>query len=421
MKYLSFRDGYWWVRITPKKELLPYLPIKTKEYTKSLGSVTESQAQRLAIPVINQWLSELDKAKELIAINNAPSTDASIHQILSLKQPTEVQLDKLQGWVHDAWGNPRNSKPSVDFKVRNDMTKGTGEAVLPYFYLDEYKKSISHLKTKTVSQRISRLEKEFLSKFKYLTPASLKTVILQNWIDSYAELDSPPATQTIKGYYQAAQDYLSWLDRKGYLSLPNAFGNVKLPSSKRLKQKIDVVHLEDGEIQTLLDAATNQELKDIIQIAAYTGCRIEEIIQLKTDNILTIGSRLVLEITDAKSKAGNRQVPVHQKIESIIERYNQEGYLFSGSEGKHGIRSDKHSKAFGRLKSKQGFGRNKVFHSLRKSFTTKLDRLDTARTRIQSIVGHEQGDLVGDVYSGGITISEKARIIDLISYDITIR
>jgi len=244
--------------------------------------------------------------------------------------------------------------------------------------------------------------------------------MLQNWIDSYAELESPPAFKTLKGYYQAAQDYLAWLDRKGYLSLPNAFGNVKLPSSKRLKKNIDVVHLEDNEIQQILDSTTNQELKDIILIAAYTGCRIEEIIQLETHNILKIDNRLVLEITDAKSKAGNRQIPVHGKIESIVEKYNLEGYLFSGSKGKHGTRSDKHSKAFGRIKSKLGFGRDKVFHSLRKSFITKLDRLDAARARIQSIVGHEQGDLVGDFYSGGITMGEKARIIDLIVCDIDI-
>ena len=244
--------------------------------------------------------------------------------------------------------------------------------------------------------------------------------MLQNWIDSYAELESPPAFKTLKGYYQAAQDYLAWLDRKGYLSLPNAFGNVKLPSSKRLKKNIDVVHLEDNEIQQILDSTTNQELKDIILIAAYTGCRIEEIIQLETHNILKIDNRLVLEITDAKSKAGNRQIPVHGEIESIVEKYNLEGYLFSGSKGKHGTRSDKHSKAFGRIKSKLGFGRDKVFHSLRKSFITKLDRLDSARARIQSIVGHEQGDLVGDLYSGGITMGEKARIIDLIVCDIDI-
>ena len=380
--------------------------------------MSESHAQRLAIPVISQWLSEIEKAKELISANNAPTTDASIHQILSLNHPSEQQLDKVQDWVHDAWGDPYSDKPSVEFRVKDAMFKGKGGAVLPLFYIEEYKKSLSHLKTKTVSQRVSRLEKEFLSNFTYLTPTTLKTVMLQNWIDSYAELESPPAFKTLKGYYQAAQDYLAWLDRKGYLSLPNAFGNVKLPSSKRLKQNIDVVHLEDNEIQQILDSITNQELKDITLIAAYTGCRIEEIIQLETHNILKIDNRLVLEITDAKSKAGNRQVPVHRKIESIVQKYNLEGYLFSGSEGKHGTRSDKHSKAFGRIKSKLGFGRDKVFHSLRKSFITKLDRLDAARARIQSIVGHEQGDLVGDVYSGGITMGEKARIIDLIVYDI---
>ena len=53
MKYLSHRDGYYWVRIKPSLKLLPYLPIfPKKEYLQSLGDVTQSQAERKAIPII---------------------------------------------------------------------------------------------------------------------------------------------------------------------------------------------------------------------------------------------------------------------------------------------------------------------------------------------------------------------------------
>ena len=89
MKYLFYRDKCWLVRIAPKKELLQYLPLKTKEYTKSLGSVSESHAQWLAITVISQCLSEIEKAKELMADNNSATTDASICLLYTSPSPRD--------------------------------------------------------------------------------------------------------------------------------------------------------------------------------------------------------------------------------------------------------------------------------------------------------------------------------------------
>ena len=62
MKYVIKKDKQWYCRIAPKKELLPFLPIKTKEYIKKLNATTASDAQSSAIPIINKWQYEIQVA-----------------------------------------------------------------------------------------------------------------------------------------------------------------------------------------------------------------------------------------------------------------------------------------------------------------------------------------------------------------------
>lgn len=88
MKYLSHRDGYYWVRIKPSLKLLPYLPIfPKKEYLESLGDVTQSQAERKAIPIIAKWIKEIDHAKKIVASSSTPSLNEQEFQELIASEP----------------------------------------------------------------------------------------------------------------------------------------------------------------------------------------------------------------------------------------------------------------------------------------------------------------------------------------------
>jgi hypothetical protein len=62
MKYLSQRNGYYWLRIKPKKALLPYLPIEIKEYLLSLGNVSLVETERKADLVLTRSLEEIELA-----------------------------------------------------------------------------------------------------------------------------------------------------------------------------------------------------------------------------------------------------------------------------------------------------------------------------------------------------------------------
>jgi len=59
MKYVNYMNGAWYCRIRPKAHLRPFLPIKTLEYNKKLNATTASEAESLAIPIINKWKYEI--------------------------------------------------------------------------------------------------------------------------------------------------------------------------------------------------------------------------------------------------------------------------------------------------------------------------------------------------------------------------
>jgi integrase len=173
-------------------------------------------------------------------------------------------------------------------------------------------------------------------------------------------------------------------------------------------------------LSTILNNITKQELKDFVLLAMYTGCRIEEIAKLAPQDVTLIAKRYVISIKQAKTAAGVREIPIAPPIHDIIaQRLSNTDYLFpSGSENTSGNRSDKYSKQFGRVKSKLGFGEEKVFHSIRKSFITKLEQAGIPESVAADLAGHDKQTLTYGLYSTGSSFESKLDAIDRINYEV---
>jgi integrase len=102
---------------------------------------------------------------------------------------------------------------------------------------------------------------------------------------------------------------------------------------------------------------------------------------LKVDGV----SEGSFKIDDAKTAAGIREVPIHPTIKALVaclKRGSKDGYLLSGlTFNKYGDRSNAIGKRFGRLKTSLGFGKHRVFHSLRKTVVTLLEALGVGEPR----------------------------------------
>lgn len=281
----------------------------------------------------------------------------------------------------------------------------------------EYRKG-RNIAPKTIDQQESKLEK--LSAFLKVGERNLDFDAVSAWLDSLKL-----ASKTLAQYLLAGSVFWRWAMkhdarwREDFKDRANPFENHDLPQV-RGKAKTDAqrtdFNLEDiSKLHTAASTEGHAILADLILLGTYTGARIEELCQLKAEHVIEPDGIKSFDIVDSKTAAGIRVVPIHPALSALVNRLVEQskgGYLVpSDSKNKYGIRSDALSKAFGRLKKAQGFGPQQVFHSIRKTVVTQLDRASVRWTLIAELVGHETGTTTMDVYSQGATAAQKLEAI----------
>lgn len=296
-------------------------------------------------------------------------------------------------------------------KAKSPITKARLEAFRTY-------RANQKIAPKTIDQQESKLEK--LSDFLTSNQLRLEFDTISAWLNSL-QLQSKTLTQ----YLLAGSMFWKWATRNDerwrtdYKDRANPFEHHELPKM-RAKEKA-ASKRKDFSLESLSllhDAAIKRGqsiLADLILFGLYTGARIEEICKLTKDNVVTIEGVQCFDVIDSKTVAGIRTVPVHPALKKIVSRLineSKDGFLIpSKSRNQYGFRSDPYSKAFGRLKTAHGFGRTQVFHSIRATVVTQLQRANVKGTLIAEIVGHETGTVTFDVYDGGASPAQKLKAI----------
>ena len=307
--------------------------------------------------------------------------------------------------MRDILSNPKQHKP------KSPITKTR----LASFRAFREKMNVS---PKNVDQQESKLLK--LSAFLTETGNPLDFDCVAAWLDTLKT-----SSKTKQQYLNAGNTFWKWAmkydthwreDNKNTIT---PFERHDLPQLKG-KDRVDAQRLafELDDLSTLHAAAHKKglhALADLILLGAYTGARIEELCQLRTEHIITVEGVQSFNITDSKTAAGIRVVPVHPALTVTVQRLmddSKNGYLVpSDSRNQYGKRSDLLSKAFGRLKTSLQFGPLHVFHSIRKTAITQLVRASVTGTLIAELVGHETGTVTYDVYSQGASAAQKLEAI----------
>ena len=189
--------------------------------------------------------------------------------------------------------------------------------------------------------------------------------------------------------------------------------------AKRTSPRSSRQPFEPSDVVKLLKAATEREedqLADLIRLAMWTGCRIEEICALKIEKVKD-GH---FSIEDAKTEAGWRDIPIHRELTQTMARLiegSEDGYVLSGlTFNKYDDRSNAVGKRFGRLKRELGFGPQHVFHSIRKTVVTILENAGVAENIVADIVGHEKTTMTYGLYSGGLSLEVKREALEKLEY-----
>lgn len=174
----------------------------------------------------------------------------------------------------------------------------------------------------------------------------------------------------------------------------------------------------------------------LVPLAAYTGARIGELGQLRTDDIRQVDGVWVfdlLEIEDGqslKTAASRRQIPVHHALidggflDFVKEqRVKRRKWLWEND--KVVDKADVASKTANRLRNKipeiSGKNNGLSMHSVRHSFITKLKNCSTANDQERAdLAGHARKGTEGDTRYYKTDLSRLQKHLNEIKYDFNI-
>ncbi len=314
------------------------------------------------------------------------------------------QLQELTALV----ANPTAHKP------RSPLTPAALEA----FRAFRTKHGVSSANIATQHKRLMHL-----SAYLAETGKALDFDCVAAWIDSLGL-----AGKTQQQYLLAGNAFWRWATRydprwretfKGAVS-PFERHAVALPRGKAaLDAKRKEFTLADmNRLYATAQEAGNAPLADLIKLGYYTGMRISELCSLRTENVVSVDGVEMLDVTDSKTPAGIRRVPVNLAISSLVIRLvenSRDGFLVvTDFVGKQGDRTGALGKAFGALKTSLGYGAQHVFHSIRGTTITQLARHDVPYPMICELVGHKTRTLVFDTYSSGFSAQQKLTSISTV-------
>jgi len=159
-------------------------------------------------------------------------------------------------------------------------------------------------------------------------------------------------------------------------------------------------YLSKEELQKLLDHTAGTQMHDIILLAAMTGLRRGELINLTWQDIdLAKGTILVRSSLSYQTKGGKiRLVPMNSTVRTMLESMEKrEGYLFPGDRGGK-YNGDHLGRRFKSTIRRCGLNPKLHFHSLRHTFASLLVKEGVSLYHVQRLLGHSS-PRVTEIYS----------------------
>lgn len=428
MSYLERRRNRWYAVMTIPEDVRHVLG--KIRFVQSLGTPDKRKADQEKLPLIAKWKAMIAEAR---GEKDALTEEAKRWQRHLSMQETSAQsgeslyvtgLEVLRDEL-------RERAIALENEVGEEAARrfygiATGKARLTSELFLEWQAQLT-LAAKSKDQAIKDVQ--LLTK-RFATLEEVTKSGVRKWMDDIAKSGKGIASQKrilsfCRNYWKYLQSHdavPSDLDPfHGVLTLSKGKnGNNRAKASNLPYSMAEVVKLWEAAKQRKVGRAKNApfdtQLADLITLGAYTGARIEELCSLKISEVAEDSFR----ITDSKTEAGHREVPIHSALLPVVRRLvkdSSDGYLLSGlTFNKYGDRSNAIGKRFGRLKESLGFSDAYTFHSLRSTLITLLENAGVSENLAADIVGHEKPRITYGLYSGGATLAVKKGALERIAY-----
>lgn len=387
---------------------------KTK-FKKSLGTSDKRRAQELAAPLVALWKAQIRQAKG--------QGDAVYEEAIRWRQAYEAARREGDADLLEVMPTLISDKAEQIEEQRGEHMAlqfaaiAQGLKTPAKLHFDAWRASIINLAQKTQDQAekdVQRLVDEFVT-LEAITP-----VAARDWVQRMqAAGSSESSLKRMMSFWRSYWRYLGSIAAVPPGSFPFTVEMIQRRRESRGRRGDTWLPFPADRVPSLWAAAEargDTALAHLIKLGAYTGARIEELCSLRAEHV----DDSALHITDAKTPAGIRDVPIHPSISDLVialKEASSDGYLLSGlTFNKYGDRSNAIGKRFGRLKADLGFGEQHVFHSLRKTVVTLLEDAGVSENLAADIVGHEKPRITYGLYSGGASLATKAAALSKVRY-----
>ena len=415
IKYAYKRHNTWIYRRTYPKALQPILGTALKQSLKT-GDATQAKTR---VAELNQTFAKVvaealdSMPRQGDALGSSPTETSSV-------LPTAAQAPRL-GVTRPRYQRVRLVGDGLVAELAQAYRTETSQRLRPGSYKSvRFALSLltSHLGGEQVGALTQAQGKEVLGYITRLSPNVRKyregkgATLAELATLSQEQETTTLAPQTQARILKQMSQFLDWCVGEGELQT-NPWEALKVKDRPE-------VHphgmLSDVQVSLLL-SAKDRVLHNALLFGLLTGMRSGELCGLMTEDITAKGNlgRFISikpnRVRLLKSKAAEREVPLHGILENLLDTtLPTSGRLFPQ------LSVDRVVKRYAYLRRRHPELRGTVFHSTRKWFITQCERTGVPEHFTASLVGHHSArsanKLTYGLYSAGITDEQKRGIVE---------
>lgn len=420
-QYLQRIGGTYYARVRVPRTLETY--VGQTHLRKSLGTGDRSTANRLKHAVVGRIKTELAQLR-LNPTEKAGlgiSTTSALQWKSSLKAAElagdELQASIITDLIHDKSEQHQRlygpAKAAQWHRTATTTSDTLSDLHSQWLASRDFKASTKAKHIKTLNAMLAFLKND------HAVPADMTLPVALSYLDSDLT-QRGLAHATISDRLVSLGGFWQWLSSRGLVQRGfNPWTGHRVSKDKNMGRSPVKRTYTEPELQRLLagnatvkDWPTYSYLPDLIVLGLFTGARINELCSLKAADIKHEEDYYVINITDAKTKAGIRYIAItHSAPSAIIKRrlkaLKKTASIFPEltAGGIDNKLCSSAVKAYSRYRRACDVPDGTDFHSYRRNAITTLEAAGVGQVAIARFVGHKIGTMAGDTYSAGGTIA----------------
>ena len=412
IKYAYKRHNTWVYRRTYPQHLQPLLGSSLKQSLKT----ADAKTAKARVAELNQTFTYIVKEAEQHVSANTGQTDTIISTACGAAADPRPCIERPRYQPVRLLGDRRLAEVATEYLTHQSERLRPGSYKAIRFAAELL---VSHLGTNKLGDITQAQGREVLSLITQLSPNVRKyhkgqAASLTQLAELSAELEPGQtlAPQTQTRIWKHMLQVLDWCVEQGELST-NPWEHLTI----REKPEVCPHKVLTHEQVVILLQTKDRVLSSALLFGLLTGMRSGEICGLLASDVISKGNlgRFIRiqpnEYRQLKSKAAEREVPLHAKLEQLLDTaLPKQGRLFPA------LSVDKVVKAYAKLRITYPNLTGTVFHSTRKWFITQCERTGVPEHYTATLVGHHSArstnKLTYALYSGGISDAQKREIVD---------